>query len=333
MQVNRELHELACLAKRSPALQQQLREKGGKAVWESGQLGGFADFASRFRRFLEDHGHREMDMDHYHPTWSGQPWIVLDAIALILRNDAAEEPAELARRQRLRHSETEQRFLAIVPEDLRFFFRELIRLARTYTTLDDLEHYQTSRLNPVCRQLLIGLGTCLKERGILDRPDDVFFLRKAELAECIAAEASVARDIYRRKVQEAKKQYEASIGKPLRGRLSKPPRMAAQNRPAGCPGLPGSPGRVTGPCFLIRSADDFARFPRQAILVARTDKSCLDSPVLQRRRSDHRERRTSIARRRRGKGDAIAGRHVRSRRNGLFAQTAKLSPWTAARES
>src|SRR5205807_8366288 len=35
-------------------------------------------------------------------------------------------------------------------------------------------------------------------------------------------------------------------------------------------GLPGSPGRVTGPCFLVRAAEDFGRFPRGAVLVART---------------------------------------------------------------
>src|SRR2546430_2767291 len=27
----------------------------------------YPDFTARFRRFLEDHGHREMDMDHYIP--------------------------------------------------------------------------------------------------------------------------------------------------------------------------------------------------------------------------------------------------------------------------
>ena len=35
-------------------------------------------------------------------------------------------------------------------------------------------------------------------------------------------------------------------------------------------GLPGSPGRVTGPCFLVHSPADFARFPKAAVLVART---------------------------------------------------------------
>src|SRR5262249_23044132 len=35
-------------------------------------------------------------------------------------------------------------------------------------------------------------------------------------------------------------------------------------------GLPGSPGQVTGPCFRVLEPGDFARFPKGAILVART---------------------------------------------------------------
>jgi pyruvate,water dikinase len=35
-------------------------------------------------------------------------------------------------------------------------------------------------------------------------------------------------------------------------------------------GLPGSPERISGPAFRIRSADDFKKFPAGAILVAPT---------------------------------------------------------------
>jgi len=267
--VNRELHELACLAMRTPALRQALLTHGGRAVWERGELAAFPEFAARFERFLEDHGHREMDMDHYHPTWSGQPWIVLDAITLIVRNDAAEDPAETARRQRQRYFETEHQFLSAIPEDLRFFFRELIRLARTYTTLDDLEHYQTTRLNPVCRRAILTVGQRLQEQGILDRPDDAFFLRKTELEQLIAGTENGQREEVRRKVREARKAYEESGRQPPPWALNEAV-TTNSNETNLLRGLPGSPGRVTGPCFLVRVPEDFARFPQRAILVAPT---------------------------------------------------------------
>jgi pyruvate,water dikinase len=269
VQVNRELHELACLAMRSPALRQALVADGGRAVWERRELAHFPEFAGRLRRFLEDHGHREMDMDHYHPTWSGQPWIVLDAIALILKNDAAEDPAEIARRQRQRYAETEHQFLSMVPEDLRFFFRELIRLTRTYTALDDLEHYQTTRLNPACRRAVVALGRRLQEQGVLDRPEDVFFLRKSDLEQAIAAADSSQREAIRRKVAETKKAYEESGRQPPPWSLDDSSATTAEAEQV-LRGLPGSPGRVTAPCFLVRTPDDFARFPKGAVLVAPT---------------------------------------------------------------
>jgi rifampicin phosphotransferase len=268
--VNRELHELARLAAQTPALRAELLQGSTRQWLEQKRLQTFPEFAARLQKFLEDHGHREMDMDYYHPTWAAQPAIVLDALGLILRNDQAEDPAEVARRLRLRYAETEHEFLATVPEPLRFFFRELIRLARTYTALDDLEHYQTTRINPVARRRALALGSLLKERGILDEPDDVFFFHMADLEELVAAYPQEKRSAHRQLVYEAKRSYEESKRQP-------PPWSRDQVETAGEPpsgavlrGLPGSPGKVTGKCFRVLVPEDFARFPKGAILVART---------------------------------------------------------------
>ena len=126
--VNRELHELAQIALGIDGLRRELLEEGGKAFWENGCVGRYGDFAQRLERFLEDHGHREMDMDYSQPTWSAAPWVVLDTISLMLRQPSPMDPAATARTMRLKYAETEHAFLCEVPEGLRFFFRELIRL-------------------------------------------------------------------------------------------------------------------------------------------------------------------------------------------------------------
>jgi pyruvate,water dikinase len=267
-QVNRELHELAQLLGRVPTLRSALLAQGGRAFLERGDTEG--EFHQRLARFLEDHGHREMDMDFFQPTWAGQPWIVLDAVALILRNGTDDEPAEQARRLRQRYFETELQFLAALPNDVRFFFRELIRLARTYTALDDLEHYQTTRLHPEARRAALAVGRRLIKLGVLDTAEDVFFGRMADLDELAAAYTAEKGQACRRKVYEAKRSFEAS-------RCRTPPWVlderrtgeAADSDAVRC-GLPGSPGVVTGPCYLVQSPDDFGRFPRGAVLVAKT---------------------------------------------------------------
>jgi phosphohistidine swiveling domain-containing protein len=270
--VNREIHELAQIARQSPALARELADGAGRAFWERDRLARYPDFASRFRRFIEDHGHRELDIDYFVPCWCDQPWAVLDSIALILRGATEEDPADTARRLRVRYAETELQFLSGVPEPLRFFFRELIRLTRTYTTLDDLEHYQTTRINPIARRLGIALGQRLRQLGVIDAPEDVFFFRKEDLERLVAEYPRVNRDGYRSKVLEAKKSYEAALATTPPWSLGAASGGAAEAADSSATrrGLPGSPGSATGPCFLVHSPDDFGRFPKGAILVART---------------------------------------------------------------
>jgi len=79
----------------------------------------------------------------------------------------------------------------------------------------------------------------------------------------------------REKVYETKRSYETA-------RAAAPPWSldeAARPSCGWCPaapsggalrGLPGSPGKTSGPCFRVNDPSDFGRFPAKAILVART---------------------------------------------------------------
>ena len=193
-QVNREIHDSRAARHADPgALEQLLLGGDSQKLWKEGGLSRFPEFLKRFRQFLEDHGHREIYMDYYHPTWSGQPWVVLDSIVLLLRAGVDEDPLETARAHRQCYSATENQFLAAVPESLQFFFRELIRLARTYTVLDDLEHYQTTRINGIARRAAVAIGARLERAGILEAAEDVFFLQKEDLDKIAAEFPNVSR--------------------------------------------------------------------------------------------------------------------------------------------
>jgi pyruvate,water dikinase len=80
------------------------------------------------------------------------------------------KPAEKERKLKMRAQHAEVTLFAKLPPDLRFFYHELLRLARTYTSLDDLEHYQTTRLTPALRRGLRGLGEQLVSRACLLNP-------------------------------------------------------------------------------------------------------------------------------------------------------------------
>lgn len=269
--VNRELHEMAVMVGSIPGLRAEVLDLGGRVVVEQGRLHAYPDFSARFTRFLEDHGHREVDIDYSQPTWSGQPWVVLDSLGLILRGGVAADPREIARAQRVRYAETEQQFIAQVPAGLQFFFRELVRLTRTYTVLDDLEHYETTRINPLAHRAALWVGRHLREMGVIDIDRDVFLLSKASIDALVADPSAARRAACREEVKKTRVSYDEAWRRTPSWKLDE----SADARPLGDPervlrGLPGSPGRASGPCFIVRGPEDFARFPAKAILVART---------------------------------------------------------------
>ena len=265
VEVNRELYELSRLSFEHQELRSLLEKTTSKEIVQSEVLKGFPDFHRAFTRFLERHGHRELFMDYSYPTWCDAPDLVLDLIRAIPKD--VESPLAKIRAARLRYSETEFQVLATVPESLRFFFKELIRLARLYTSLDDLEHYQTTRVNPLARRGALRLGELLCSQGALANVEDVFLFRREELANLMQGKGlspSEAKDLAKRRRAESEAanavspawEFGESISSSASDSLLK--------------GIPGSPGTVEGVCYLIDDGEQFKDFPEGSILVART---------------------------------------------------------------
>jgi pyruvate,water dikinase len=263
--VNADLYRLYRRIRSEPALERLLLETERRQLWEEGRLEAFPAFAAAFGRFLENHGHREVDFDAYVPTWIGQPWVVLENLRLMVMQGDVPDPAPREGDLRARQLTAEREYLALVPEELRNLAAEILRLTRAYTGLDDLEHYQTTRLTPPFRAALVETGRRLAARGVLAEPEDVFFLRKATLTALMEADADPAAA-----AEEARREravYDAA-------RRSAPPRVFGEEPEAvaegALRGLPGSPGVAEGPVCRVHGVEDFARFVPGSVLVART---------------------------------------------------------------
>ncbi|MGP1667626.1 MAG: PEP/pyruvate-binding domain-containing protein, partial [Rhodanobacter sp.] len=169
-QVNAELWSLSRLLRMDATLYARLRAEASIDVLQT--LPEHPAFQVEFERFLARHGHRELDFDAYHPTWIEAPHIVLDQLKMLVdRPDEDRAAAEL--QQKAAQSAMEHSVLNHAPEELRYLVHEVIRLARTYTALDDLEHYQTTRLHLPFRRGLKVIGEQLVNRGVLTDPMDV----------------------------------------------------------------------------------------------------------------------------------------------------------------
>jgi phosphohistidine swiveling domain-containing protein len=267
--INKELFELAAMVRSHAGLQQLFEDRSSRAIVEQQSLAAFPEFQARLDKFLRDHGHREVDFDAYSPTWLELPWIVLDNVRLVLQTPADQDPAVKERELKMRMQQAELELYQRLPPDLHFFFAEILRLARVYTSLDDLEHYQTTRLTLPLRRGLREAGQRLVRRGILDEPLDLFFAHREQIDRALAADDDAGWSAFAAAVRRQKEQYLSDRGrKPdwVLGESSRPEPVACDS----LAGLPGSPGVAEGPVFLVLTPDDFARFPKGAVLVART---------------------------------------------------------------
>ncbi len=291
--VNRDLYGLYRLAQTDEELRRSLLEVDRARLWTSGALEAHPIFLTAFRKFLVDHGHREVEFDAYVPTWSGQPAVVLENVRLMLMQGAIAPPDERENALRERQVMAERRFLDLVPEDLRFFVGEVLRLARAYTALDDLEHYQTTRLNPPFRRSIEALGQRLAGDGVLAQGDDVFFLRKTTLDRLIRREITSA---------EASQEARTLREEYLAARASSPRwTLGEEDAPVAAGalrGLPGSPGVAEGKAVVVHEPRGLRSRSRRFGARHSDDQSGVDASVLRSSSRRDRERRSTLPRRR-----------------------------------
>ena len=229
-------------------------------------LDAYPDVRDDFAHFLAQHGHREVDFDAYHPTWLEASQTVFTQIQMMAsQDDSARDDQYWDKKSAMYASERE--LLARAPAGLRFFLQELIRLSRTYTALDDIEHYQTTRLTLPFRRAARAIGEHLVQQGALDEAMDIYFLPPAELEHAITSgdyhnlRATAARE---------KTAYQDACARAPAWEYGAADSAPATDGTSSWQGLGGSPGSISGEVFIITDPAQFADFPQGAILVART---------------------------------------------------------------
>lgn len=265
--VNKELYRLARRIAQCPEMAERLRAMSGQGFLDAGGFERVQEIHAAFQRFLQDHGHREVEFDPYHPTWVEAPWLVVENLKVML-DSGFEDPAEKERALKVAMTEAERQLVSGLPEELRFPVQELLRLARVYTALDDIEHYQTTRLTLPFRRGLRALGEKLYGQGVVAEPMDVFFARAADMNEAVQRNEPETWSRLAAGIREEKSAYRNNSRRSPEWELGKS--TPAASLVGALSGLPGSPGTAQGEVFKVLSPDDFALFPQGAILVART---------------------------------------------------------------
>jgi phosphohistidine swiveling domain-containing protein len=276
MESNKQLWDLAQLAKAEPAVDHLVRRyEGADLIAHLERAPEAKPFLEALERFLSEYGHREIRMDIIYPTWGEDPTPVLGFVRSYLDVREAQSPHHQQARLVKEREELTQSVLARVEKDImgRLLFSPILRWvlkhAQANTRERDTVHFELTRLFPPFRRMLSELGHRWNERGLVADPDDMFYLTLDEMDEVAASPRPMFETVQARRAE-----YELNKSRPwpdiIRGGRGIFAEAAGPVEAIGgqLHGVAGSPGLVTGVARVIHGPEEFSRLQKNDILVA-----------------------------------------------------------------
>ncbi len=235
-----------------------------------------------FHEFLDEYGWRTVEnWDASHPTWIEKPSQVLPSIRrfMMVSVFALDEAQPRLVEARTR---AEQEVLSRVPDDEKGDFTKLMKAAQWSSVVDD-EHpfYAENYGNALARRVTKEIGKRFASQGIIDDPQDVYFLLPEEISVRILGRFP-AHDLVAKRKEEHKRfrraEPELFIGDitKLGEVIASSPMLRSTQQPhprvrpelnADLYGTVSTPGVVEGVVKLLRSEEDFDKFEPGDILV------------------------------------------------------------------
>ncbi|HUP55193.1 MAG TPA: PEP-utilizing enzyme, partial [Methylomirabilota bacterium] len=270
------LGRLADLAATSPALVDAIRSGGARSLEELAANPGGDAFVVELRSFLSLHGHLGQGFDDLAlASWGEQPEMLLAEVAK--RIDHPVEPA-LARAARLsiegeRLANGVRQRLAGDPDRLAEFER-LLGLARKIGPLTEGHNYWIDRMVQArLRAFAMRVGARLTRDRVIERPEDILYLRRAEVPDLLRSPVD-RRDL----VADRKAEHEYWRGVKPPPKLGKPSEGGPSGRFSGARfakeddsivrGTGASAGIASGPARVVLGPDDFGRVQPGDIIIA-----------------------------------------------------------------
>lgn len=266
-EVHRELEALARTARESPELMALLGRSSEVVVRavERGELGEFGREIAELRR---RHGHRLAARDLSYPTWSERPELLVDMV----RRLAAAAPATARTDVESVRADVRERLETGPLGGIRWRLFELgLHWCQEYYAVRENMRYHADYFLAAFRSLALAGARALRERGVLAREGDVFYLTRDELLDALRDEPLP--DLSERAAGR-RREYEG-FGAAV------PPEVIWGDEDGGGDAAPGpearsgrfeatpaSPGTVEGLARIVRSVDELESVESGDVIVA-----------------------------------------------------------------
>ncbi|MEM2930008.1 MAG: PEP/pyruvate-binding domain-containing protein [Thermoproteota archaeon] len=279
-ETNERINLLASVASSSPELKRIILETPSEKLLEkigSLKIPEAQGFMSELNRFLEDFGVRGFTREPYYPRWGEAPQYVFDILKPLAEEGgsaATVEPEGLKQEEAMRMVERRIR-------SLRFgwfkwkLFSTILGFARRYIIFRENQRFNLDRWITMNRRIYLEIGRILQSQGILQDPQEVFFLTKSEIKRLASGQVSQdelagVRLLVNSRKQDFLKYENTTPAKFLQGSREfndPPPESGIVFK-----GIPASQGVLTAPVRVLKSVEDVWQVRAGEILVVpRTD--------------------------------------------------------------
>src|SRR5262249_40585500 len=228
------------------------------------------EFAERLKAYLSRFAFiAANDEDLSCSRWADDPSFPITILKNYVQGDGIEDPTEAARRRRQCREDELKRTRSVVGLVRRPLFLSKLNMVTSYCRWREITRVPLSKTYYHCRRVFIELGKRLAARGVIDQPEDVFWLEREELIDLIDKKISsedARRSIARaRLISDCYRNFEppATIGK---GSRIKPERISSNGLLF--TGVACSAGEVTARARVIKSLSEADRLARGEVLIA-----------------------------------------------------------------
>ena len=241
--------------------------------------GDWCEWQRRFREHLQQYGHTIYNLDFANPVPADDPAPLLETLKLFISGQGTSphtrQQASVQRRER-----ATQAVMSRLKGPRLSLFRRLLAPAQRYAPLREDGLAEVGLSYPLLRQMLREVGRRLTEGGMIEKPDDIFWLNQDEVEQ---AATRLGRGETLDCLRETIPQRRAIW---LAARRVAPPVMLPQVKFLGMDigkiktgrgggrdgdtlkGIATSPGRVTAPARVLSGPEDFAQMETGDVLVA-----------------------------------------------------------------
>lgn len=227
------------------------------------------EFRQHLDAFLGEYGYRAVaEAEMRAPSWDEDPTFVFSVIQNYLRAENVEDPKRIEERQRADRQAATAEARARLGFYRRGIFQWVLKEACTFLAARENGKALTIMGLHDLKKTLRVLGRRLFETGILEDPDDIYFLSMEELIACCRGEKMDVPLLIPRRKEEYERNKTVTLPETFAGQPVPHRHEQEVPRTRVLKGLPVSPGRVTGPARVIMDPRQDAHLEEGEILVA-----------------------------------------------------------------